>query len=269
MPVVKFTMLFNMVSNPSGASRGHRTGGWSESVYADFPLNFATGFANTLCINRAALLCNGAAIVGRRIQQVDVVGASNVDAKSFPGRSGTPCDIPQMSLLARIPSASTANTRPYIIRGIPDGIVQEGEYKPDGVFDPLFSSFIRELEGWSFKAVDLVTGLTEVESIDAAGNVVLAVPNLFTANDLVTILRSTDDFGRRHGGRFRISAVTDSSHFKLSGWPAIGTHGGLVRPYLVIYPHMAAVNGAVPVRVTTRKVGRAFDQYRGKASARR
>jgi len=266
----KVTMLFNMSTNKSGTSIGIRTGGWSESLYTDDTLAVTRTNLTALQIRRAALLCNGAAIVGQRIQDLAASGGATVSGSQFPGAAGTPCDIPQMSLLYRFPAASLPNVRPYILRGIPDGLVKEGEYFPSGDYTQLLALWQVEMRGWQFKAVDLLTGLTEIATIDVNGNVVLNVPNLFVANDLVTVLRSTDSFGRRFGGRFRVDTVTDSTHFKLAGWTGYpATIGGNVRPYAVIYPAIGSTLGLSPVRVTTRKVGSPFGRYRGKASTRR
>lgn len=271
MAKAKLTMLFQASSGtgPTDQTARVRVGGWSESWYLDhWPLtsNDNIRFGN-LMRSRAALLPTNALIVGQRYQQVEPVGASSTGAKVYPGRAQAAQDIPQMALYCRVRSSDNPNIRPMYLRALPDARVFRGEYYPSSTYDQALNDFFAELRNFRFRGADLVTGLKDIRTIGADGSVYCYEAHGLAVGNKVTILRSEQaSTGNLVGGQYRVATVVSSTTVTLNAWPHGIADGGQLRPYSIVYPTVGEVDIA---RVVTRKVGRPFDQYRGRAGTRR
>jgi hypothetical protein len=272
MPIAKYTMLFGYASNLSGGSQGHRTGGWSESVYDASPVNqTAIDLFKVLQMKRAPLLGSGALIVGQRYQNIDPLGGSTTGSDQYPGNVTYPSDVPQLSLLGRIGAQVRANFRALEIRGIPDSLAAEGEYKPDSVFPTLLSDYIAALSGnWYFRGRDLATPRVPIIKIEGASGIVAVAADFTVApGDLVQIIRTRDDDGKVFGSFNYIAATPapTARQFSLSDYIGGDAKGGSVRLALKVLGLFRG--GSFSIRgIAVRKVGRSFFQYRGRASVR-
>lgn len=287
MPAFKLVTLFNMgtaVSSPSAPVR--RSAGWSESVYGNFAsssLVYAeaarqgtvwggtSGF-NGLWLSRAALLPLGAAIVGYRIQQVDIPNAPiQTGSLSYPGSAGILADIPQMAMLCTAKGVGVNNIRRFTIRAIPDGQVTEGEYKPTSDFQLSMGQYLSTLNNWAFRAKQQAVTKLRIISIQPNGDMLTELAPPFALGQMVRVTRSRDSGGNLRGGRFRVSATipTGDAQTRMVGWTyGLTTGGSVTADQQYIYPAFDGTTTAIG-RIVTRRVGRPFIGFRGRRSKRR
>lgn len=268
MATYKYSMVFDLRTNLDGSALGARIGGWSESIYANgiFPDAF-----QFLQIKRAALLPLGARIVGQRIQQVAPAGAAQSTGQTFPGTWNEPSDVPQMALLCSGRSATSANSRKFKIKGIPDGVVSQGEYKPVDGFAGRVSSYLNTLVvgRWQFLGRDLLVRPSEVVEISATGGVTMAAAFTVAAGEVVRIRGVSIPGGATVNKVFKVKNVVNSTNFNLVKWVGVEGVGGTA---LNTTPKVLFEFGADQVvvnRVSLGKIGRPSGQYRGRASKKR
>jgi len=275
--MIKATMLFTQSTNKSGEQPAQvRVGGWSETWYCDDTIaNVRANFA-AVCQVRARMLSNAAAIIGQRYQ---VLGSgSQTGVQVFPGRAGVPADVPQMGLMLTVPGKDVPNIRRFTLRGIPDAIVVEGEYSPTAAFSTALTQFFGALGrgGFAMRGRDRATPPTQVISVvptvvagNTFGTFTLGTPLTFAVGTKLKFVRTRDIYGRTVDGEFLVTTATDSTHGVVSLWDFGDVNGGEVRVSgAPIFPEIESSAFAVG-RIVVRKVGRPFNQYRGKASAKR
>jgi len=275
MARLKYTMLFEQASNISGTANNRRIGGWSESVYGEDGVTVPnlTTFGN-LMTARANLLTTAAKIVGQRYQIVAPVGGANPGATQFPGAIPLNSDIPQMSVVMRVAAVAQPNAARVTLRGVPDDLVFQGEYRDTIGYTPLLFSYLGQLSNWRFKARNLTATQIRIQQIAANGTVTSLDPVTFAPGALVRVLRTVDEDGLFHGGLFRVGPTVTTDTFTLVGWPTVLTRDGRIRLEETIYPvHLDYTGGGAPPmptpKVQTRKVGRPGGGYRGRQSKRR
>jgi hypothetical protein len=279
---IKCTALFQLSTNidfPNLPNR--RIGGWSETWY--FPgtsltsaMNFFQGASFTLgfglpgwCQYRAALLPNGAAIIGQRYQQVSPTGATQTTAQLFPGSSGFAADIPQQAVLIYTPAVGVNNIRRSTLRGIPDTWIVEGELSVPGSLGNPFAPFFSQLANFQIRCRDTTQPTFTILSMTAAGVLTTELPHTIVAGQMVRILRTKTIDGDLLGGRFMVASTGPGNNvLTLMNWtPAEATVGGRVRVDAIAYNFVNA--GACQVgRAVTRRVGRPFSSYRGRRARR-
>jgi len=262
-------MILQQSTVPGGSPAAVRVGGWSESVYSDYPPSAIMEQRFLDLMNaRAALLAVTGSITGQRFQAVDPPGVSTTGTRIVPGASGLQCDVPQMALYYRLRSSTTLNTRPLYIRGIPDARVVQGEYSPSQAYTTALNSYLNQLRYWQFRAKDLSLGSAPIFTITDAGVVTVTEAYMPNVNDYVKVSRTVPQLGGFYGGTFRVSAVASTTQFTLANWVAGDTSQGRVSLIGYVYPSVGAPVDETP-RVVVKKVGRPFVQYRGRASRRR
>lgn len=268
MAMQKCTALFQLTTTSSESSYGSRLAGWSESFYSALtnPTQVRSDF-QALCRARAALLPESGAIVGQRYNQVNPTGPSRSEAVICPGVKLSNCDVPQMAALCRAFARNTNNVRNLILRGVPDARVVDGEFQPSRNWLGAFTSFVQVMtdKQFAFRGRDLAQTLYPVQQISDAGVMQLEVAASYVVGDYVRVLRTVNESDRKVGGRFRISIVTDATHYVLQGWDKGNTVRGQVRKDAIIFP---VIGDATLERIITRKVGRPFGQYVGRLARR-
>jgi len=251
-------------SNPTSPFR--RLAGWSESWYdpSGNPDTVRTDFIK-LCRLRAGLLATGASVVGQRYQEVDPVGPSSTGSVTFPG-AGRASDVPNVSLYFRLPASGARNQRPTYLRGIPDGMVVEGEYSPDPTFTDALNEFIAWAEGYYFFGRVLSNIAYPLVSIDTAGNFVTTVANTLADTNMVRVSRSKQtSTGILVGGVFKLHIDPTSTKVAIQSWPYGASTGGTIRLESKSYFPIARSTN-ISGRIVSKKVGRPFVGYRGRAS---
>jgi len=173
-----------------------------------------------------------------------------------------------MALLCKVPSLGTSNIRRMILRGLPDAVEADGEYRPPSAFPNDLNNFFAFLNGYQFRGRDLSQPVHKIINITAAG-VITSVDVLpYPLNAMVRVLKSKDSGGRLRGGAFQVTLAGPlSTQSTISNWTFGATTGGSVRLDAIVYPNIDAPNITVG-RLIVRKVGRPFTQFRGRRSAR-
>lgn len=266
--VIKCDMLINASTNKSGSTQAQvRTGGWSEGWYVEVdPDNARINFED-VCAARAALLPNNCTIVGQRYRIIG--GGSSSGGKSFPGGSGLQGDIPQMALLCTVAGNGVPNIRRFRIGGIPDARVVEGEYNPSSAYTAALNRYFAKCQedGMKFKYRNLAAGRVDIKSIDSTGLMTVFVAQTFNAIPFIDLLKCRDSQNKAVKGRFGLVAGGDNLHAQLIGWKGQTVVKGSFRLVQDAYSFVNQKSFNVG-RVVVHKVGRAFFQYRGRASKR-
>jgi len=267
MATYKCTMLINYQSgNPAGGTP-RRPGGASESYYIEASTIPDVTFG-VLCTARARLLPNSSSIVGMRFQSVSPVAGSVANDETRPPGSGLVQDNPQQALKIRMGGIGVTNSKSLILRMVPDVRAAFGEYDPSGPFNTNLQSFLALLRStpWRMRVKDLTQARADIVSITDDGIVTTATAFDPTTTGQVTILRSLDANRKKRGGDFKVRDVTNSTTFRIWNWPYGDTTNGVVRKLLITYPAYGLQLSSP--RLTTRKVGRPFGLYVGKAGTR-
>lgn len=279
---MKAVILFQ-ISTTAGSSapgiglvgRAH-IGGFSESVYlggtdvADFlaRLRGNATYGLGLLPARAALLPTSGSIIGLRIYQSGG-GRAQAYAAAYPGSSGLQTDVPQVAILCKGGSASGGVTRRWTVRAIPDSQVSNGEFTPNPAFVAAINAYFYALQNVQFLATDTTNPVGDIFQVDATGLVTLRANSPFVAGDIVTMNRLVTNTGLSRL-EARVSGIGPlASQFTVAGWPALTTAtSGTVTVKSRSYYSIEYAQSSV-VRALVRKVGRGFEQYRGRRSKRR
>jgi hypothetical protein len=289
---IKVVILFQQVTNivpvgvspPAGAPnigytpRSH-IAGWTESVI--WPSDDVAGLLTALRTGvnqqlgllaaRAAFLPQGADIVGVRLYQGGA-GRGQSYAFGFPGATGNPEDIPQMALLMKGGPQTVAVTRRWTVRGFPDNLISLGEFLPTSLYANAIQAYFGALGNFGFYAFDPTVAKFNVLNVTTAGVVTIngAFPP-FANNAVVTLNQTVDSGGVRRSYTGAVSAL-DPTNNKLTlanpAWPWGTTTGGKIAAKVKAVFLFSPQNCAV-VRAVTRRVGRPFEQYRGRRSKKR
>lgn len=286
---IKVVILFELVTRqrapdaqcPSGAEnigyteRTH-VAGWSESCWWDTDnvaalmnaLRRGVGGKGGLLPTRAGLLPASGAIIGVRLYKGGA-GRGQSYAMSFPG-FWTIADVPQMALLCKTGPVDFAVTRRFVLRGIPDNFVHSGEFCATRNFATGVAEYFKALSNFSFLANDPDAPKIPVFSISATGLVTaVGATQPFFVNQLVTINRTLDAHGDLRSFSGHVASIGPlGNQFTLANWNIGATTGGTAATKGTKLFDMSDAVSAVS-RVVVRKVGRPFEQYRGRRSKSR
>lgn len=267
--MLKCDMLFRQQTNKSGSTQNPvRVGGWSEGWYLADNAVDPFGKLNQLCTFRARLLTDAAAIIGQRIRKVG--GSASTAGRVFIGALSVRADIPQMALLATIRGVNVNNVRRFVLRGMPDSVVEEGEFTN-------FSTTNRNLLGYDHALSDLgfcfhgrkLDALTVgVESISDAGVVTPSTLFPVSAGMRFRTLRVTSTVTGNVISVVRTVVAFTSTTFTLGNWTFGAATGGKLRQEDEVFPACLR-DSLAKNRVVTHKVGKDFFQYHGRRSNRR
>lgn len=284
MPV-KVVMIFQQTTLPGYsiaslglAGRAH-IGGWSESIwYAGSDL---TALWNQLTVGpsggvnwgllqvRADLMTDNATIVGVRLYSGGS-GKGNFRAIAYRGLyPSSVAEIPQMAVLGYLGVTGSTRAKRLTIRGIPDEMAKGGEFTPTSDYATRLSNYGAALGGFASFTKDDNAGLA-ILTISAAGVVQLnGVPPTWGVGIGVQIRSALNASGIRVGGKFACTAVnTPSNQFTIAGWVEGACTGG--NALVPVSSIKGIVGNSLTIsRLVQRKVGRPFEQYRGRRSKRR
>lgn len=284
----RLTMLFSVTTSPGGLA-AQRTAGWSESVYNDTDFTFGDTRVTSILAARAAFLTVGASIVGLRRQVVDPTGPGNVASVFWAGTNrGTSAtapsqDYPSIGLyISVISPVAGVPKRPMYVRGIPDDSVIGGEWYPGSLAgglsrqDTLLRAYLVSL---AFTQWDLryrsILARKPVYTITSTGAVVFVNAHGLAVGNILIPYRLTDENGRALEGPFRVESVVDTMTVTVSPWTA----GRVVRPGTIgefrlrgyaysPFPNPPDNLQEWGVKTVSRKPGRPFGAFRGRASRR-
>lgn len=271
---LKGSLLFAVTTDPDNpADASAHSGGWSESHWSNVVGTIAVDCA-TLAQARARLLPAEVSIIGYRVENFTVTGnkltpnGTSSGRFQYPGSNGRNLNLPQDGVLMSGSTSGAPNANRFNLRGLPDSIIQKGEYQPDPAFKGGMTNYVNTLINaqWGFLGRIKTTPSARVNSI-AAGVVTLNGPVGGVANvDYLRLNRVYDNNGNPVKGTFLITDITGNAYTVQGlGATAVGAPSGSARiDALAFYIY----NKVVPNRAVVRKIGRPFEQYRGRASAR-
>lgn len=284
----RWTMLFSQTTAPEGPS-ARRTAGWSESLY-HASLSSFTEFIRRAAAPRARFLVAGASIVGLRRQQLDPLGPAQVATTGINGANISSAadpessqDYPSLALYFRMPgNSATASPRPMMLRGIPDGSIRGGEWYPGVILsgqprqDTLLNTYLQSLIqggfGYRYKNPPFTVNVFEIST---TGVVTTVGAHGRAIGDIVRPYQVRDQNGRGVQGTFRVSAIGGSQELTLQNWdPArfveAGGSGQLrgTSFAFVVFDAIPENLYALGIKTISRKPGRPFGAFRGRAGRR-
>jgi len=272
MSLCKLTMFINVATGDQSNPAAIRVGGWSFSVYETSIINPSRKAEfRRLCQAYAGLLPSTGVVVAQRYQDLDPLGPSGVELMRFPGVAGSDNDYPSMALYCRTAGTGVANTRPLYIRGIPDAMIVKGEFVPTAAYTRALETFKGEMEGWNFRARDKSAPAVPVVSIGTDKFVTTETPLTgVVVGSMVRLLRYTPYDSRADLKKvYKVKTVTTESFFELDGFPTNGAgEGGSIRLNAYTYPNIPS-GGVTVGRIVSKKPGRPFDLFRGRAAKHR
>jgi hypothetical protein len=148
-------------------------------------------------------------------------------------------------------------------------MVVAGEFSPSFAFISAIQTYFQALSAFGFNAQDPAQDVGQVFTIDDTGLVTLRAASPFAINSIVTLNRLTTNTGLTKLDT-RITGIGPlASQFTVAGWPAntTATAGTVSLKGRSNYTLDASQSSVV--RALVRKVGRNFEQYRGRKSKRR
>lgn len=272
----RYTMICQVSTEPeNGENASSHVGGWSESHWHQNAMSSQDGTVRNLLLARARMLPRTATIVGLRIANYEIVNSSlrplgaSTGKLRFPGSPGSITDLPQVALEVS-GNSNAGNSNRFSCRCIPDITMHGGEYQPSGTYKGYVTQFCNLLadNGWGFIGRSLSAPQPKILSI--AANVMTTSEGFDPVNGetLVTFIGVKDTSGRPVVGNFRVLSQPDDNAYLLEGLPqglVVGA-SGYARKLTPVFLDYTTVT---PIRAVVRKVGRPFEQYRGRASKRR
>lgn len=265
MAAYKWTMRMKYISGSALPGYLNKAGSFTESVYWSSASEGARNAFLNLARARAGFMPNYTAVTGIRVQQVDPSGPGQLQRVFIPGQSSAAFaqDIPQMAFLFSFPSSLT-NVRKYLACAIPDTYVKRGEPSLDDTDKGLIRRWLRELNSWLSRGMDLTKPKIPIKTIDATGAYTLSADLVMAPLSVVKVYSTQPLTGEPVTGSFVVETVTDSKHGVLRDWKAGACTLGSMRQFSIVYP---VINTAgfdlATIGVTTRRIGRPFEKYVG------
>ena len=277
----RLTILFQLTTTPpnAGTAIAH-TGGWSESHFTNGDLSTTGRNISDLLDARRFMLPKQGAIIGFRLQKYTIEGAKLVPGgaqtvkRRLSGNSMFETDVPGMALMFGAQGSSPKNGTKIVAKALPDAYVVGGEYSPTPSFTARVDTYKQILQngGWGFVGRNMDVTSYKIKSI-ANGLVELyQIPGFdFDVGKWFSFQKCTDTQDRAVVGTYQSNGAVDAqpTKFAVIGLDPLITvtkPNGIVRPFTLAFNPYTAVETQ---RVVSRKVGRPFEAYRGRASKRR
>lgn len=274
--VARLSFLFQMSTAPApGTTARIHTGGWSESFWAFNPPASSSVWIQRLATARALLLPKTASIVGFRIAEFTIVQNKFKPVGSTSGklvRNGNPAyvtDQPQCALSYSLLTTEGPNVSSATLRCVPDDMIVGGEYSPAGNFGFDLSAYLNEIVtgNWRFAGRKISNPTANIVGI--AGNVVTVNANLNPTDNVsyVRFLNAKNEDGDSIIGTYLVTAHTATT-LTLAGYKGgnMTVPSGKVRIDEVSTFLTTSWNLG---RASVRKIGRPFENYRGRQSKTR
>lgn len=267
----KVTMIFAFDSTPAdGSGQIQRFAGWSESHWRASN-DYDPSTDNSLQRARSLLLPISGVLQALRVTQYITTtgrlvqqGVKVISITGHVGTSGLACDIPSMGLQIRSNATSATNVANWDFRGVPDARVVGGEYSPGGPYTANLAAYLSYLDNnaWGWIGVDQTKPKVRVISL-AANVLTVGSGSGIGAGTWIRLYRVVTDAGVKLNGTYFVSGVAGDA-LTLVGLPtgaAITKPNGVARWYVPVF---LDYTGSALVRIRTHKVGRIFNQYRGR-----
>lgn len=226
---------------------------------------------------RAALLPVTSTVVGVRIAILDNDGRSKGRSRpyllSVRGGFGQPCDDPRMSLKYALYGNTVTNELQYYLQNVADGLIITGSYSFTNSWEALVRTYFDYVfnQNYSFLGYNLEANQNAITSISAGGVVTIQGGNLFAFGQYARVIdtrKNARGSYRQNPNGHMVTASVDQT-VTLDNWTAGACTGGRLQIWekLLFRPFIPATQQLLPL-VCTKKVGKPYFQYRGRASAR-
>jgi len=278
--MLKVTFLLHQSIYDAQNANPTRTMGWSESWYLDgaFGTGGTTTAIDTYADLRQATLPTTAKLVGHRIQEIGVTGKAITVRKVRAGSYGSAGDMSFPAVQFTMDSQGSSNKRIWLMRGIPDGMIQFGGFTPADSYKRAVENFFTHVASiWRMKGKNLDTPKVDLISATFEGGVppvttfrTAAAHGLVVGNQ-ATILRSTDTAQRQRGQTVLVVTAPTATTFTTNEWKYGSTKGGSVRLYVKtpVYPRVNYPLSPISEGIVThRDTGRPFFLSRGRRAKR-
>lgn len=226
---------------------------------------------------RANILPASAAIVGLKFYKGGV-GKGTTQRIAFPGNAAWPTDVPNLALQCSNRSDLTGGVRRWLVHAIPDQFIVTGEFAPNTAFQLALSVYFIALQSFGFYTrpsnqtgshITTIVGVPPVAPATVPTGLVTTVePHGFGVGDQVTIYSTNLTNGTKVTVTMRVTAVPSATQFVFGTWPNGNTTGGIAGSPLKTFDSFNNATFGLG-SISTRKVGRPFDQFRGRRSKRR
>jgi len=272
------SILMNAQTLQPGTDANERTAGFSDGWYDSGADDQRLLPKDQQLINlRAALLPSSSSVVGYRISQLDAYGRSTGKSRVYKmavagGESGETGD-PRQALQYTCFSQGATNELQLYIQNPPAARIKTGSYYGLAAWETKIKAYIDHVAaaGYRFYAFDQTQPVSPIVGISALGVITLSRHNVYAPGNFVRALRCKTVLR----GHFRANAdgyevaTSDGLTVTVHGWDQGECTGGsltLWEKYLAT-PILDAFAKSHPA-VSTRKVGRPFFLFRGRASNR-
>jgi hypothetical protein len=273
MPL-RLTNIFQLTTAPTNLARAHtHIAGWSESFWTNLNASAYTPLWNDIRNKRATLLPVSAAIVGFRVQSFTISGnkllpgGATSGRLNIPGNASNITDLPQVSLMLNcLAGGGNPNSSRMVLRGMPDAIMIGGEYQPTPAFAGQVTLLCNAFTGFNFGFIgrDLAQAAVRVNKIVANVITLDAMPGTgLNVGDFIRFHRVTDDNGDPVKGAFVVTQIAGLQITVLGLDATLSQPSGTLRRDLLA---MFNFGNVTPIRAIVKKVGRPFEQYRGRRS---
>jgi len=265
MAIIKCTAIF-AVTTFNG-----RAGGWSESWYTNqLGIQQAQNEFPRLMQGRMALCSRFVFLRFLRYTDIAVPGVTAVASLEGAAKLGGALDpdIPQMSLQIMCRTGFGLD-RALLCRGVPDDIVEGGDYSPTPAYKRSVDRFCALIRNgsWLLRGIDHTVPLLKVITVSGEGVVTTSPVATWPLGSTIRFFRTYDTNGKPVLGDFNVSDDSVPATRTLAGWtPGREVLKGKAR---LISTISTAVTDAFAIGITTRKVGAPFFPFVGRASKRR
>ncbi|MGC2449638.1 MAG: hypothetical protein WA477_18475, partial [Candidatus Sulfotelmatobacter sp.] len=278
--MIRQTLLMALTTDPQNrAVAAPHSGGWSESFYiagtTPLPLTPLFVLANA----RAALLASECTIVGYRSQLVTISGnrllpgGTGGGSLNVPGQTGNAIGAVQSALMVNLQLNGQPTTVRHRLAGMPDNNVVFGEYAGNNPYPGGLTKWFNVLQTYGAGGIVRdISGNPEARVVSLAGAVLTTQSTTGAAvGDYIILRRVRDENGDPVTGSYLVSAaavVGGMFTYTLLNPPAqtVTKPNGTCRRDVLTF---AAYTGLNVGRLVYRKIGRPFQQYRGRRSRTR
>lgn len=270
----------NCFSSRPNLGANERAGGFSDGWYDSVGTGYALDARDRALINsRAAMLPVGTSIVGARISFFDAdgvsVGRSRPHRLALNGSETGQADDPRLALMYSCYGFNVTNELQLYIQNIPDARTANGGYVSIASWENKVRDYVHQKvagQGYGFFGFDQNQSKFGIESISAAGNMVTSNAHDFTEGQYLRILKTvptTRTKFRTDPNGWLVTAAPDAFHLTVQGWNFGECTGGYIQRWakLFVSPQLNDEEVLNPL-VCTKKIGRPFFGYRGRASNR-
>lgn len=276
MALTRLTNILQLATTPTDLTKASvHVGGWSESFWTLLNPSAYNPLWFVQQQKRANLLPSSAKVVGFRTQVYTISGnkllpgGATSGRQNLPGSLGSSADLPQVALMLNCSAQGAPNQSRMILRGMPDPIMIGGEYQPFPAFSGLVTQFVNSMIGFNFGFIGRDLSQASVRVLKIAANIITveAIPATGLAvGDFVRLHRVFDVNGLPVKGAFVVTAIA-GLNINVQGLNATvnDPSGTLRRDLLTFLPYQSIS----PIRAVVKKVGRPFEQYRGRRSKTR